>query len=44
MRLGKEQAAGYVEDNEAPAQAEVFISYAERAPVTAEPEPAAVSG
>jgi len=44
MRLGKEQAAGYVEDTDAAVQAEVFISDPERAPVAAEPEPAVAGG
>jgi hypothetical protein len=44
MRLGKEQAAGYIEDIEAPVAAEVFISDSERALVNAEPETAAAAG
>lgn len=42
MRLGKEQASGYVEDIEVPAPAEVSISDTERSPVAAEAEPAVV--
>jgi hypothetical protein len=44
MRLGKEQAAGYVEDTDESVQAEVFISDPERAPVAAEPAPAVSGG
>jgi hypothetical protein len=43
MRLGKEQAAGYVEDVEAP-EAEVFQSDMERTPVTPEPQPTVAAG
>lgn len=44
MRLGKEQAAGYVEDVEVAVGTELVISDSERAPVTAEQAPAAVAG
>ena len=45
MRLGKEQAAGYVEDTETvPAAEEIQISHPEPAPATAEPEPAVRAG
>lgn len=44
MRLGKEQAAGYVEDVEAAPAAEVFNSDTERTPVTQEPQPAVAAG
>lgn len=44
MRLGKEQAAGYVEDTDAALQDEVFISDPERAPIPAEPQPAVFGG
>ncbi len=44
MRLGKEQAAGYVEDTAAALPAEVLITDTERAPVTEEPEPAVAAG
>ncbi len=44
MRLGKEQAAGYVEDNEAALDEQVLIPDTERAPVAAEPEPAVAAG
>ena len=40
MRLGKEEAAGYVEDTQAALAAEVLITDTERAPVTQEPQPA----
>jgi hypothetical protein len=38
MRLGKEKAAGYVEDTEVTAPADVLISDTERKPVTPELE------
>jgi hypothetical protein len=44
MRLGKEQAAGYVEDTEATPAGEFIISDSERTVVPAEPEPAAAAG
>lgn len=44
MRLGKEQAAGFVEDIEEPVQTEVKISDPERALAAVEPEPAAAGG
>lgn len=44
MRLGKEQAAGYVEDTKAAPLTELIISDSERAFVTAEQEPAAAAG
>ena len=44
MRLGKEQASGYVEDVEAAPAAEVFQSDRERVPVTPEPQPAVAAG
>jgi hypothetical protein len=44
MRLGKEKAAGYVEDTEVTAPEDVFIPDTERAPVTAELEQAATAG
>jgi len=44
MRLGKEQAAGYVEDTEATEVPEVLISDTERSPVTEQPQPTAVAG
>lgn len=44
MRLGKEQAAGYVEDVEATAETEVINSDTERSPVTPEPRPAVATG
>jgi len=45
MRLGKEQAAGYVEDTETvPAADEIKISHPEAAPATAEAEPAVRAG
>jgi hypothetical protein len=40
MRLGKEQAAGYVEDIEDVSADEDLITQPERTPVTAEAEPA----
>jgi len=44
MRLGKEQASGYVEDVEAAPATEVFDSDTERMPVTQEPQPTVVAG
>jgi hypothetical protein len=44
MRLGKEQASGYVEDTQAAPEPEVKISDTERAPVAAEPDPAVAAG
>jgi hypothetical protein len=46
MRLGKEKAAGYVEDLEAEPTGtdEVTIDSAERTPLTPAPEPVAVAG
>ncbi len=44
MRLGKEQAAGYVEDTEAPVGTEANFSDSERALVAAEPDPAVAAG
>ncbi len=44
MRLGKEQAAGYVEDAEAPAVAEDLNPDTERAPVAEQPQPAVAAG
>jgi hypothetical protein len=44
MRLGKEQASGYVEDVETVPAAEVFESDTERTGVTPEPKPAVVAG
>jgi hypothetical protein len=45
MRLGKEQAAGYVEDTETvPAAEEIQISHPESALATADPEPAVPAG
>lgn len=45
MRLGKEQAAGYVEDTETVSAAEeIQISHPERTLATAEPEPAVPAG
>jgi hypothetical protein len=44
MRLGKEQAAGYVEDVEAAPAAEVFQSDMERTAVTPEPQPTVAAG
>jgi hypothetical protein len=40
MRLGKEQAAGYVEDVEETPEVEIFNSDMERVPVALEPQPA----
>jgi hypothetical protein len=44
MRLGKEQAAGYIEDTEATAAAGDIISDSERALANVEPEPAVTAG
>ena len=44
MRLGKEQAAGYVEDTETVSAPEDLIAYPERAQATPEPEPALPAG
>ena len=44
MRLGKEQASGYVEDVEATPATEVLNSDAERTPVTPEPLPVVAAG
>jgi len=44
MRLGKEQAAGYVEDTEAVSAAEDLTIYPERTHPTPEPEPAVTAG
>jgi hypothetical protein len=44
MRLGKEQAAGYVEDVETAPATEVFQSDMERIPVTPEPQPTVAAG
>jgi hypothetical protein len=44
MRLGKEQAAGYVEDTEAPEMGENFNSDMERTPVPQDPQPAVAAG
>jgi hypothetical protein len=44
MRLGKEQAAGYIEDTEATVAAEEILSDSERALVHAEPETAVSAG
>ncbi len=44
MRLGKEQAAGYVEDAEATDAAEAFNPDTERIPATPEPRPAVAAG
>jgi hypothetical protein len=44
MRLGKEQAAGYVEDAETAPAAEVFQSDMERIPATPEPQPTVAAG
>ena len=40
MRLGKEQAAGYVEDTETVSAAEDLITDPERTQLTPEPQPA----
>jgi hypothetical protein len=44
MRLGKEQASGYVEDVETAPAAEVFQPDMERSAVTAEPQPTVAAG
>jgi len=44
MRLGKEQAAGYVEDIEDVSAPEDLITHPERTPATPEPEPAVTAG
>ncbi len=44
MRLGKEQAAGYVEDTETVSAAEDLITHPERTPASPEPEPAVTAG
>ena len=44
MRLGKEQAAGYVEDTGTDSAAEDLSIYPERTPATPEPEPAVTAG
>jgi hypothetical protein len=44
MRLGKVQAAGYVEETEASVQTEVLNLDTEREFVTADPEQAVVAG
>ncbi len=45
MRLGKEQAAGYVEDTETVSVTEELqLSHPERTPATPEPEPAVIAG
>jgi len=44
MRLGKEQAAGYVEDTETTEVPEVLISDTERTPATEPAQPAVVTG
>jgi len=45
MRLGKEQAAGYVEDAETvPAAEEIQISQPEPSLATADPQPAVPAG
>jgi len=44
MRLGKEQASGYVEDVETAPPADVFQSDTERIVVTPEPQPTVVTG
>ena len=45
MRLGKEQAAGYVEDIETvPAAEEIQVSHPEPALATADPEPVVPAG
>lgn len=44
MRLGKEQASGYVEDVETAPAAEVFESDTERTALTPEPQPAVAAG
>jgi hypothetical protein len=44
MRLGKEEAAGYVEDTEGIVPEDVSVPDTERAPVTAELEQAVAAG
>jgi hypothetical protein len=44
MRLGKEKAAGYVEDTEVCAPADIVLSDPERTPATPELEQAAAAG
>jgi hypothetical protein len=44
MQLGKEKAAGYVEDTEACAPEDTVLADPERTPVTAELEQAAAEG
>jgi hypothetical protein len=46
MRLGKEQAAGYVEDTESDVTAseEIQISQQERTELTPVPQPAVIAG
>ncbi len=44
MRLGKEQAAGYVEDTQAAEVMEELIPDTERAPVADQPQPAVAAG
>lgn len=44
MRLGKEKAAGYVEDTENVSETEELINDPERQPVTPEPEPVVSAG
>ena len=44
MRLGKEKAAGYVEDTEVTVPEDVSIPDTERAPVTAELEQPVTAG
>lgn len=44
MRLGKEKAAGYVEDTEIVPLADDQNDYPERTPATPEPEPALKTG
>ena len=44
MRLGKEQAAGYVEDTETVSAAENLITHPERTHPTTEPQPAVTAG
>lgn len=44
MRLGKEEAAGYVEDAENVSETGELINDPERQPATPEPEPAVRAG
>jgi hypothetical protein len=44
MRLGKEQAAGYVEDKETVSETDELINHPERTAATPEPEPAVTAG